>query len=382
MATRNLPTTDVRPQSEPHRTLVVLQASPFCNIDCRYCYLPQRSDTARMSTAVLARIFEEVLSSRLTEDPIVFLWHLGEPLSLPLPYYQNAFALCAQINTRYGRTYSHSFQTNATLINADWINLIREHRVGVGVSVDGPAFIHDRQRINRAGHGTHAAVMRGITQLQEAGIGFSAITVLTSFTLNHVDELYRFYLDHHLLDIGFNIDEIEGSNANSSFADHAAPARYRQFLTTLLEKISQDDGALKVREFWTTLKSVASARERPFNTLIEPLKMINFDHLGNFSTFCPELVAGVSAEYQDFRMGNILKGSLAAIYDNPVFQRVQREIQSGVERCEQSCAYWDLCGGGSPSNKFFETGRFDVSETLACRVHKKTVVDVLLDHFS
>lgn len=382
MTTRELPTAVVRPHSEPHRTLVVLQASPFCNIDCRYCYLPQRSETARMSPAVQDRIFEEVLGSPLTEDPIVFLWHLGEPLALPPAYYEEAFARCARINARYGRTYSHSFQTNATLIDADWIALIREHRVGVGVSVDGPAFIHDRQRVNRAGRGTHAAVMRGIAQLQEAGIGFSAITVLTSFTLDHIDELYRFYLDHGILDIGFNIDEIEGSNATSSFADHAAPARYRQFLSTLLDKISQDGGALKVREFWTTLKSVASARERPFNTLVEPLKMINFDHLGNVSTFCPELVAGVSAEYQDFRMGNILQTPLAAIYDNPVFQRVQREIRAGVEKCEQSCAYWALCGGGSPSNKFFETGRFDVSETLACRVHKKTVVDVLLDHFA
>jgi uncharacterized protein len=35
--------------------------------------------------------------------------------------------------------------------------------------------------------------------------------------------------------------------------------------------------------------------------------------------------------------------------------------------------------GGAPSNKFAEHGRFDVTETLACRLMKKAVLDVNLD---
>ena len=33
--------------------LLVLQPTPFCNINCDYCYLPNRTDTRRMDFAVL-----------------------------------------------------------------------------------------------------------------------------------------------------------------------------------------------------------------------------------------------------------------------------------------------------------------------------------------
>ncbi len=61
-----------------------------------------------------------------------------------------------------------------------------------------------------------------------------------------------------------------------------------------------------------------------------------------------------------------------------MFQKVNAEIQRGVARCESSCDYWTYCGGGSPSNKFFEFGHFDVAETTACRIHKMATLDVLV----
>jgi len=30
----------------PRLQLLVIQPTPFCNIDCRYCYLPDRSNKA------------------------------------------------------------------------------------------------------------------------------------------------------------------------------------------------------------------------------------------------------------------------------------------------------------------------------------------------
>ena len=97
-----------------YRTLIVLQPTTFCNIDCRYCYLPDRLQTNRMSLDVVRRIASEVLSSDLVEAPVAFLWHLGEPLAAPLTFYEAAFAEIDRINQDYQREYIHSFQTNAT----------------------------------------------------------------------------------------------------------------------------------------------------------------------------------------------------------------------------------------------------------------------------
>jgi uncharacterized protein len=102
------------------------------------------------------------------------------------------------------------------------------------------------------------------------------------------------------------------------------------------------------------------------------------DHRGNVTTFCPELVTARTPAGRGFALGNVLTHSLSELRDSPVFREQSAQIAAGVAMCRQTCDYWKFCGGGSPSNKFFEHGRFDVSETRTCRVHKKATVDVLL----
>jgi uncharacterized protein len=58
--------------------LLVLQPTPFCNINCSYCYLPDRQDTSRMSLPTLGRTFEWAFSSGLVRQPFTLLWHAGE----------------------------------------------------------------------------------------------------------------------------------------------------------------------------------------------------------------------------------------------------------------------------------------------------------------
>ena len=52
---------------------------------------------------------------------------------------------------------------------------------------------------------------------------------------------------------------------------------------------------------------------------------------------------------------------------------------AGVEACRASCAYFGLCGGGAGSNKYWEHGRFDGTETQHCRYRIQLVADVVLE---
>ena len=40
----------------PQIQLLVVQPTPFCNIDCRYCYLPDRSSKAVVADETLAEL--------------------------------------------------------------------------------------------------------------------------------------------------------------------------------------------------------------------------------------------------------------------------------------------------------------------------------------
>ena len=136
--------------------LLVLQPTPFCNLDCSYCYLPDRDSKHRMSEATLNRVFQFVFSSGIVQQGFTVVWHAGEPMVLPVAYYERATEIAGAYNPG-GLRVGHSFQTNGVLIDDAWCEFFKAHNVNVGVSVDGPAFLHDRNRKTRKGGGTHGS---------------------------------------------------------------------------------------------------------------------------------------------------------------------------------------------------------------------------------
>src|SRR5207253_80463 len=108
-------------------------------------------------------------------------------------YFEDALMLGERMNLSFNRSFTYTVQTNATLINDEWIRLFKRHGVVVGVSIDGPAFIHDHHRRDGHGTGTHGKVMAGVAKLRDARIPFSVIAVLTDFSLDHPDAMFDFF---------------------------------------------------------------------------------------------------------------------------------------------------------------------------------------------
>ena len=107
--------TDFQPALQTR--LLILQATPFCNIDCDYCYLPDRASTARMSVATARLAARRLREDGLLGDALSVVWHAGEPLAMPVSFYAEAIAAIeAEIGAHCQVT--HSIQTNATLIDA------------------------------------------------------------------------------------------------------------------------------------------------------------------------------------------------------------------------------------------------------------------------
>src|SRR5262245_6188302 len=103
--------------------LLVIQPTPFCNLDCSYCYLPDRLNTRKMSPTTLERTFDWVFSSGLATEPFELLWHAGEPMVMPPAFYDRAAELLARHDPD-GTRVTQSFQTNGTLIDDEWCRLI------------------------------------------------------------------------------------------------------------------------------------------------------------------------------------------------------------------------------------------------------------------
>ena len=70
---------------------------------------------------------------------------------------------------------------------------------------------------------------------------------------------------------------------------------------------------------------------------------------------------------------------ISEIFFNAAFLRAYREIRTGVSHCRKNCTYFGICGGGAPANKLGEHGRFDVGETMHCRLTVQATFEALLE---
>jgi uncharacterized protein len=148
-----------------------------CNLNCNYCYMYHKGDTTwraqpsvmpdEVFEATVARIREHCLLSGQGSVQIVF--HGGEPTLAGVSRVGN---WCTRIQSGLAgiaRPY-FAIQTNGTLIDDDWADLFLALGITVGISIDGPAEINDLARVDHAGRGSYAMILRGVETLRQHGI--------------------------------------------------------------------------------------------------------------------------------------------------------------------------------------------------------------------
>lgn len=357
---------------------IILQSTPYCNIRCRYCYLTEesRSNRARMLVDTATDIVKYVISSGYADSVLNIEWHAGEPLTASMAFYEEAYD---KIKLVVGEKYNlrYEVQTNGICINDKWCSLFKKQNWNVGVSIDGPDFIHNLHRKSINNKDTHYLVMRGINYLRKNEISFSVLSVLTADSLDYPKEIFDFFVSIGAKSVGFNAEQLEGNNIDSTASNEEFMNKYNLFFKTIYEL--QKKSNLSIREISDVSKIIAHSEEKIKNQCNLPFYYMTFDHEGNFSTFSPEMLGMKSEEYGSFLFGNIYKDTFNDVINSNKFKKVYNEIQKGIQTCEEKCKYFFLCGGGDPVNKLCENGAFNSSETFHCRSRFQVPINVYLN---
>ena len=364
--------------------LVVVQSTSLCNLDCSYCYLPDRQKKRVFDLNMLPLLMQRILESPFAGPEFSLVWHAGEPLTLPTSWYDQATAIINRSLEQFGAQdiqLDQHVQSNATLINDDWCDCFQRNRIVVGISVDGPEHIHDAHRRFRNGRGSHALAMKGIESLHKNDVPFHCISVVTADAMEQPEAMYRFFRDNGIREVGFNVEEQEGIHTSSSMQGSEMEAKYRNFLHAFWSLSEQDGYPVILREFDQVISLIQGNQRMTQNELNRPFSILSVDWQGNFSTFDPELLSVASDRYGTFNLGNLQDLSLVESTETEQFRRLLLDMSSGVESCHQGCEYFGLCGGGNGSNKFWEHGSLASSETNSCRFGTQIPVQVLLERF-
>ena len=179
-------------------SVVTKPTGAACNLDCQYCFFLSKEllyDAAAqtMSEETLERYVEAFLESS-PDGEVTMLWQGGEPTLRGLGFFERLVELCERYR-RPTQRVRHALQTNGTLVSDEWARFFADHGFLVGVSIDGPAHMHDAYRLNRGGRGTHAMVVRGWEALARAGVETNILCTVNAANEEHGAQVYRYFRD-------------------------------------------------------------------------------------------------------------------------------------------------------------------------------------------
>ena len=136
---------------------VLLKTASRCNLNCTYCYVYNMGDDGwreqpkRMSAEVIDATIRQLSElALLQERAFSVCMHGGEPLMLGLDGIKK---LVTGLRAALPSSCGIHVQTNAVLLDKRFIDLFAQFDVGISISYDGPANIHDKFRLDHRNRG-------------------------------------------------------------------------------------------------------------------------------------------------------------------------------------------------------------------------------------
>jgi uncharacterized protein len=171
---------------------------PICNLGCKYCFYLEKeklyTGNTKISDWILREdILEEFIRQYISSQParvVSFAWQGGEPTLLGVDYFRKIIAL--QQKHAKGKKIENTLQTNGVLLDDTWCEFLARNRFLIGLSLDGPSYLHDRYRVDRGGAPSFDKVMRSIDCLKRHGVEFNTLTVVQKDNSQHPLDVYRF----------------------------------------------------------------------------------------------------------------------------------------------------------------------------------------------
>jgi uncharacterized protein len=293
-----------------------------------------------MNSTTVEKLIQEMFAN---SDAPTFFWQGGEPMVMGLEFYQQVVTL--QRRYAKGKTYFNAIQTNGMLLNEAWAEFLRRENFLVGISLDGPAHIHDRYRKDNQGNGTFQRVFDNTQMLLKKGVPFNILATVNDYSVKYPKEIYEFFVENEFIFMQFSPVVERDPQHPEVVAPWSVNAQdYGNFLIQLFE--------LWMKDFdFKELKQKTSIRF--FDSLIQSYvgmmpdhcamhKMCNdylvVEHNGDLFS-CDFLVA------EDTHLGNLYGMSLQEAFESPAHLAFGKRKAALGKECRQ-CRWLHLCYGG------------------------------------
>jgi uncharacterized protein len=360
----------------------VIKISKYCNLRCSYCYeFEELGQRRRMGLDELSAFFTNVRDTvvRSGRSRIHFVWHGGEPLLVPLEYYERIGNVQREV-LGDSIEYANLLQTNLTVLTDRHIDFLQAQRFfnhALGVSFD----VYGDQRVDTRGRLKTRTVLTNLQRLRDAQVRFGAIAVLARNTLPRIQEIYRFY---DSLGIPLRILPFYKSATDAQVAEHSLSFRE---ITGALKRVFDDwllseraTSVTPVSDYLRYALAAIAAGPRMFHDPDADEHVFLVDTNGD--------TYGVADTYgEEQRYGNLFDQDLEQLLKSAPRSGVIEEARERMAAHCQACPYFGYCPGTFAAEATAEQRRMlrdegcpvrDVIQHIIRRVERTAAVDALL----
>lgn len=348
-----------------------LMAKPVsyqCNIACDYCFylekeqgtLKPRKPARHMDDVTLEAYVRQYIEAN-PGTSVEFTWQGGEPTLAGIAFYEKAL----QLQGKYAgkKRISNSIQTNGVLIDETWAAFLAKNQFLVGLSIDGPAWLHDRYRKTRSEQSVFDKVLQAMDLLKKHHVNVNVLTVVNNVTAEHPQEIYEYLTRELKADFIQFIPAVEQRAANEKYGELLYPQtlagtvtewsvsgeQWGQFMKGVFDLwVRRDVGRVYVQMFDSAL--AAWLGEKPSLCVMQSSCGFGLVVEQNGDVYsCDHYV------YPEHRLGNLRRDNLAkmaASKQQRKFGLAKTEVSSECMRCEWRFA----CHGGCPKHRIHKMG--------------------------
>jgi uncharacterized protein len=350
--------------------IFVKPVGSMCNLRCSYCYYNDKehlytgSGLRKMSDEVLEEYIKQHIEAT-TDDIILFSWHGGEPAMAGIDFFRKAVEVQRK-HLPAGKKIINGIQTNGTLLNDEFCRFMSSEGFIAGVSIDGPAVLHDIHRLDKAGEGTFTRVIEGYELLKKYGVTTEILCVVGSHNVNQPLKVYDFFKSLDTAFITFlplvNRDE---DSPEGVTPDSVPAASFGDFLIAIFDEwVEKDIGRIKIQLF-EEVAGTAFNQEHILCILKKTCGGVPVvEYNGDFYS-CDHYVD------KEHFLGNINARSLSELLDSPQQKAFGEKKLLTLPRYCLECEVRDMCNGECLKNRFISTPDGETGLNYLCVGYKK-----------
>ncbi len=256
------------------------------------------------------------------------------------------FKRVTQLQKKYGRSgkaVANGLQTNGILIDDEMAGHLARYNFLTGISLDGPAQIHNRYRRSAGGSDTHERVISGIRTLQRHGAEFNILTLVSDANVGKPLKTYR-YLREQDFRYHQYIECVEFDNEENLLPFAITGKQWGDFLCAVFDEwYKHDTRRISIRHFDSILAVMLGQPPTMCSMDEDCRQYFVVEHNGDVYP-CDFFVR------PQLRLGNIMNSGWDEFLKSPLYESFGARKRQWNRECGH-CPYLRFCAGCCTKNR-------------------------------